>query len=424
MKKWWVIGSIIIILSVVMIVRYQLNKITHSITERIAADYAIQLQPTDLTLSYFPLALSAKNIHYQQHNWQIAANEITLKFSYLGWLTGKEWIKRIDIADARLVQNDHLYLDKIAAKIEYHNAEHHQPKISLLYAENHQVTDIQGQFILQTMPDKAQFSLQQLALQWQWREPIAQMQKVQIAADIIELSQQAEDLALQANHLQLNSVTLPSVKAIVGKTQSVMTLLFANNGELTINNHKINDKETEWNLQGQHIAATQISQLLGYQPLVLADFDVQGTATQYDGQLAQAALDFVSVGGGQIKGFNILALFGNALPFAISGLEQNLQDTNFEHIEGHLQGNHQQWQLQNGEIVLHDVRLIGQGQIHPATAQCEWQFAIQPQKAEFSQYHLNLDLDGNCLSPTYRIRLDDAIKDKLKSKLQQLLEKL
>ncbi|MDA3977940.1 hypothetical protein [Gallibacterium sp. AGMB14963] len=420
MNKRWVIGGSVVILSGLAIAGYQLSQLSNTITQQLATEYAIELPPQNIKISYFPFSLHLKNIVYQQDTWHISARELNLKLSYLGWLSGNQWIKQIRLIDGQLTNQQQLYLDQVNAIIDYQDSGKGQ-QVQILKAENQQITDLQGQFQLHRTP--SQIDLQQLALQWQWRKPIAQMTAMKVAADKISW-QQSPQSQINAENLQINQAMFPAIKALIHNEHTDLQIFTPNQGELALSKQNTNEQQTVWTISGRKIAAEQLSQLLGYQPLVVADFDLQGQVTQAGGELADAEVAFMSVGGGQIKGFNLLGLVGNSLPFAISGLEQSLQDTTFEHMEGHLVGNHKQWRLQQGEIVLHDLRLIGEGSIHPVTSQCEWQFAIQPTKERFEEYHLNLDLEGDCFSPTYRIRLDDAIKNKLKSKLQELLDKI
>ncbi|MFC0323823.1 hypothetical protein ACFFHT_09710 [Gallibacterium melopsittaci] len=421
MRKWWVIGSlsIIMVIGVMTVIQHQVTKVTQTIMQQLSSNYSIHLQPQDLTFSYFPLSIQAKNISYQQLQWQISADQAIFDLSYLDGLSNNQWLKQIQILNAKVKQQDQIYLDKVRLAVEIENRV--KQKIKLISAESPQLQDLQGEWVLRQEPQR--FIVQQLNLQGQLRKPIAQLQKFDLTAEQIEMMQIADDITLQGKNVIFNQNRIPEL-TVQRDPQQITLLISLLEGQLQITQRTNSEQQIEWALQGRKVPASFFSGVLGYNPIIAGYFDLHGNAMQTSTEWVDAELNFFSVGGGQIKGFNLLGLLGNALPFPITGLESDMQDTDFEHIEGQLQGNPQQWRLQNTEIVLHDVRLIGKGDIYPTTSQCEWQFVIQPTKLEYAKYHLNMDLDGNCFSPTYRIHLDDAIKNKLKSKLQELLDKI
>ncbi|MFC0308141.1 hypothetical protein ACFFHK_00250 [Gallibacterium trehalosifermentans] len=421
MKKWWVIGIILVILVAGGIIRNQVIKITQNITQRLSSDYAIHLQPQDFVVSYFPLSVQIKNVNYQREQWQVSADKIIFKLNYLGWLSNNQWLKQIQIINGEIKQLDQTYLDKVRLTIETNGELTHTQNITLIHAETPQFTMLQGQFSLQQRED-VPFLLQQLKLQGQLREAIAQRQNIDIAVDSIAIDHRQSTLNLKAERVIFNQFQMPEFVLRRGGDQT--SYLFGlSDGVLQITQQKIDEQKTAWTLQGERVPAIFFSTILGYSPVIEGRLDVQGRALQFQNTLSDAEFNFTSVSKGKFKGINVLGLLGNALPFPIAGFEQDMQDTEFEHIAGQLQGNSRQWHLQQAEIILHGARLLGRGKIYPSTAQCDWQFAIQPTKREYTQYHLNLDLDGNCFSPTYRIRLDDTIKNKLKLKLNELLNK-
>ena len=423
MKIRWIVGSISAILLLGVIgVHYQLSKTTHLLIQRLSADYSIDLSPEDISLSYFPPALTAHNVHYQQNNWQIFAQKLMVDFNYIGWLSN-QWIDQIELVDAKIKQGQQLFLDNLHAKILAPQTTPVQGQIKLIHAEYEQ-THLQGQFILNLTPTEHQLALTEVSLELNnqtWNIP---QRRFQVSAKRIQLMQRDEQTQLKAERATLNSVVLPEVKVLVAPNYSEIVTNFTNHGQFLVKRNRQENAQVDWLFQGKEVPTAQIFQILGYTPLVLTHLNLQGKISEQNRQFQQFELAFNSEGSGVIKGYNLLGLLGNVLPFFSTNVESELQDTHFESLKGDLIGNSQQWHLQQAEIQLHDVNFQGNGNFYLPTQQCEWQFIVRPVKAELAHYHLNLDLDGDCLSPSYRIRVDDALKKQLKSKLQRLLEKL
>lgn len=421
MKRKWLLIVIAVVALGIGLVQYQIPKMAHYITQRLASDYDIKLKPESLSFSYFPLTVHAEEVHYHKNGWTLAAEELDLMLNYWGWMSGKNWIKQVEVENGSIYKDNEAYLTHISAVVkQISQTSVLSAKVEFSDAENRYFQQLKGQFYLQLADHH--YLIKQFSADWQWLQKIGEIKATKLQFDEAVIDADAGEA--QATEVMLNQLKLARIQMkLKAQDQAEWQLVFAPNAQILLTQKKDNQQQNEWHFVGENVPFEPITTLFGYQPLIEASFNFNGEiATPAEQQ--QVQFHFESVNGGKIKGFNVVTLLESSLPFSLANPDRSLQDSKFNKLSGSLVGDSSLIQLHHIELDLPAVNLSGQGNVHPQSSQCEWQFAIQPHQQKYQQYQLGVELNGDCASPRYRIRLDDVLKEKVKSKLQQLLEKL
>ncbi|KGQ29702.1 hypothetical protein P375_12025 [Gallibacterium genomosp. 2] len=422
MKRKWLLIVITVMLLSIGLVYYQIPKMAHYITQRLASDYNIKLKPESLSFSYFPLTIHAEEVHYHKNGWMFSAEELKLILNYWGWISGKNWIKQLEVENGSIYKDDEAYLTHISAVVkQISQTSVLSAKVEFSKAENRYFQHLKGQFYFQLGEHK--YLVKQLNVDWQWLHKIGEMKSTKLQVDEALVDGNVGEA--KATEIILNKLKLPRIQMnFKAKNQFDWQFVFAPNAQILLTQKNNDQLRNKWHFVGENVPLEPITTLLGYQPLIESSFDFNGEIATVAEQKQQVHFHFESVNGGKIKGFNVVNLLESSLPFSLTNPDRSLQDSKFNKLSGSLIGDSSLLQLQHIELDLPAVNLSGQGNVHPQSSQCEWQFAIQPHQQKYQQYQLGVELNGDCASPRYRIRLDDVLKEKVKSKLQQLLEKL
>ncbi|OBX01471.1 hypothetical protein [Gallibacterium genomosp. 1] len=422
MKRKWLLIVITVMLLSIGLVYYQIPKMAHYITQRLASDYNIKLKPESLSFSYFPLTIHAEEVHYHKNGWMFSAEELKLILNYWGWISGKNWIKQLEVENGSIYKDDEAYLTHISAVVkQISQTSVLSAKVEFSKAENRYFQHLKGQFYFQLGEHK--YLVKQLNVDWQWLHKIGEMKSTKLQVDEALVDGNVGEA--KATEIILNKLKLPRIQMnFKAKNQFDWQFVFAPNAQILLTQKNDDQLRNKWHFVGENVPLEPITTLLGYQPLIESSFDFNGEIATVAEQKQQVHFHFESVNGGKIKGFNVVNLLESSLPFSLTNPDRSLQDSKFNKLSGSLVGDSSLIQLHHIELDLPAVNLSGQGNVYPQSSQCEWKFDLQPHQQKYQQYQIGIDLNGDCSSPRYRIRLDDILKEKVKSKLQKLLEKL